>query len=226
MIKVDHNWVYWTTLITTTGIALTPTPLTTRMAAGTATATSIATTQKPLTTRVATATATSIKTTLSPVTAGVETGTATDIGIATTQTSVAACWSIEATALTFNTNKRQRRCVQQSCHSEMSCLLLTFQHYCMGKEIICPANFLRKTAMKEIKIADSTCRWNHLFRTRFCYKLSLQLLSVLLSVVIYFGIFEWLVWIRIIGVIQIKFNGTNNHYRCNDVLCWWLLSLR
>ena len=78
----------------------------------------------------------------------------------------------------------------------MSCLLLSFQHYCMGKEIICPANFLRKTAMKEIKIADSTCRWNHLFRTRFCYKLSLQLLSVLLSVVIYFGIFEWLVWIR------------------------------
>lgn len=72
MIKVDHNWVYWTTLIATTSIALTPTPLTTRMAAGTATATSIATT-------------------LSPVTAGVETGTATDIGIATTQTSVAAC---------------------------------------------------------------------------------------------------------------------------------------
>ena len=50
MIKVDHNWVYWTTLIATTSIALTPTPLTTRMAAGTATATSIATTQKPLTT--------------------------------------------------------------------------------------------------------------------------------------------------------------------------------
>ena len=91
MIKVDHNWVYWTTLIATTSIALTPTPLTTRMAAGTATATSIATTQKPLTTRVATATATSIKTTLAPVTAGVETGTATEIGIAATQTSVAAC---------------------------------------------------------------------------------------------------------------------------------------
>ena len=40
---------------------------------------------------MATATATSIKTTLAPVTAGVETGTATEIGIATTQTSVAAC---------------------------------------------------------------------------------------------------------------------------------------
>ena len=70
------------------------------MAAGTATATSIATTQKPLSTRVATATATSIKTTLAPVTDGVETGTATEIGIATTQTSVAACWLIVATALT------------------------------------------------------------------------------------------------------------------------------